>query len=160
MIRKLAENDGIIVITDSDGAGLTIRNFINSILPKDKVFHLYIPEIIGKEKRKSAPSKSGLLGVEGIEIDRLRDIFEPFASDILIRSSTRPITKRDFYEYGLSGGENSSDKRKKLTAKLGFPSNMSANALLDALNMLYTYDEYVKLVEEVFTDGRYKKTFA
>lgn len=149
LIRKLAENDGIIVITDSDGAGLMIRNFINSILPKDKIYHLYIPEIIGKEKRKSAPSKSGLLGVEGIEINRLRDIFTPFASDIPIRSSARPITKRDFYEHRLSGGENSSYNRKKLTEKLGFPSNMSANALLDALNMLYTYDEYVKLVEEI-----------
>ena len=147
LIRKLAEDNGIIVITDSDGAGLVIRNFINSALPKDKIIHLYIPEISGKERRKTAPSKAGLIGVEGIDTEKLRAIFAPFADDDYTRPDSRLITKRDFYEHGLSGGDNSSDNRKKLTSKLGFPSNMSANALLDALNMLYTYDEYVELVE-------------
>jgi len=147
LIRKLAEDNGIIVITDSDGAGLVIRNFINSALPKDKIIHLYIPEISGKERRKTAPSKAGLIGVEGIDTEKLRAIFAPFADDDYTRPDSRLITKRDFYEHGLSGGDNSSDNRKKLTSKLGFPSNMSANALLDALNMLYTYDEYVELIE-------------
>ena len=149
LIRKLAENDGIIVITDSDGAGLVIRNFINSALPKNKIIHLYIPEISGKERRKTAPSKAGLIGVEGIDNEKLRAIFTPFADDGYVRLDSRLITKRDFYEHGLSGGDNSAENRRKLTVKLGFPSNMSANALLDALNMLYTYDEYVKLTGDI-----------
>jgi len=148
LIKKLAERDGIIVITDSDGAGLMIRNYIKSILPKEKIVHLYIPEIFGKEKRKSTPSKSGLIGVEGIDCAKLREIFSQFESDV-IRINTRSITKRDFYEYGLSGGNNSSANRKKITDKLGFPSNISANALLDALNMLYTYDEFINLIEGI-----------
>jgi Small primase-like proteins (Toprim domain) len=148
LIKKLAEREGIIVITDSDGAGLVIRNYINSALPKDKIIHLYIPEIFGKEKRKTVPSKSGLIGVEGIDCVKLREIFKPFENgNVYIK--TQPITKRDFYEHGLSGGDNSSANRKKVTDKLGFPSNMSANALLDAINMLYTYDEFINLIEDI-----------
>lgn len=151
LIKKISEKDGIIVITDSDGAGLVIRNYINSILPKNKVTHLYIPEIYGKEKRKSAPSKSGLIGVEGVDADKIRKIFMPLHDDNKLLSKTNPpkITKRDFYIHGLSGTDNSSEKRKKITKSLGFPTNMSANSLLDALNMLYTYDEYLMLIKDI-----------
>ena len=148
LIKKLAERDGIIVITDSDGAGLVIRNYIKSILPKDKIINLYIPEIFGKEKRKTSPSKSGLIGVEGVDCAKLREIFKPFENGEMILR-TQPVTKRDFYEHGLSGGNNSSANRRKITNKLGFPSTMSANALLDALNMLYTYDEFINLIEGI-----------
>lgn len=149
LIQKLADREGIIVMTDSDGAGLVIRNYINSVLPKEKIYHLYIPEISGKEKRKSIPSKSGLLGVEGIDINKLRNIFIPFTNDTWKRVSEKKITKHDLYEYGLSGGNNSADKRKQVTQKLGFPANMSANALLDAVNMLYTYNEFTSLIEDI-----------
>lgn len=151
LIRKLSEKNGIIVITDSDGAGLVIRNYINSILPKNKVTHLYIPEIHGKEKRKSVPSKSGLIGVEGVEADTLRKIFSPLREDntSVSRTDSRKITKRDFYIDGLSGTDNSSEKRKQIAKSLGFPTNMSANSLLDALNMLYTYDEYLMLIKDI-----------
>jgi len=152
LIRKLAEKHGIIVLTDSDGAGLVIRNYFNSVLPKDKLTHLYIPEVIGKEKRKKQPSKAGTLGVEGIEADYFRKLFAPFAHD---GESTRnkpestPITKGRFYADGFSGTDGSAEKRKKLAAKLGLPTNISANALLGAINMLYTPDEYGAIVEEL-----------
>ena len=152
LIRKLAEKHGIIVLTDSDGAGLVIRNFFNSVLPKDKLTHLYIPEVIGKEKRKKQPSKAGTLGVEGIEADYFRKLFAPFADDgesVQNKPESTPITKGQFYADGFSGTDGSAEKRKKLAAKLGLPTNISANALLGAINMLYTADEYHAIVEEL-----------
>lgn len=152
LIRKLAQKHGIIVLTDSDGAGLVIRNYFSSILPKDKVTHLYIPEVIGKEKRKKQPSKAGTLGVEGIEADYFRRLFAPFAVDAeaeMTRVNTSQITKGQFYADGFSGTDGSAEKRKKLAAKLGLPTNISANALLGAINMLYTPDEYSTIVEEL-----------
>ncbi|MCL2517515.1 MAG: DUF4093 domain-containing protein [Oscillospiraceae bacterium] len=147
LIRKIAEKNGIIVLTDSDGAGLVIRNYINSALPKEKVTHLYIPEIEGKERRKNSPSKSGLMGVEGIDVEKLRKIFEPFSGVGKVKG--RQITKADFYRDGFSGTDGSADKRIQLTRKLGLPTNMSANALLCALNLLYTYEEYINLIGEL-----------
>jgi len=147
LIRRVAEKNGVIVLTDSDGAGLVIRNYINSILPKDKISHLYIPEIKGKERRKKTVSKEGLLGVEGINADMLRQIFSPFvlgSSDE--KSERKAVTKYDMYEDGLFGNEMSAKKRKDLLLKLGLPSNLSSNALLEAINMLYTYEEYKDMV--------------
>ena len=156
LIRRLAEKHGVIVLTDSDGAGLVIRNHINSILPKEKITHLYIPEVVGKERRKKQPSKAGTLGVEGIEAEYFRKLFAPFASsdntsvpDENISAEKKQVTKSDFFSDGFSGGDGSQERRKKLSAKLGLPTNISANALLEAINMLYTYDEYVKMVEEL-----------
>jgi len=145
-IVKLAEKDGIIVLTDSDGAGLVIRNYFNSILPKDKLTHLYTPEVYGKEKRKKIPSKSGLLGVEGIDVKILRELFAPLASDYAPPSG-RTVTKLDFFEDGLSGGGGSSEKRKRLAESIGAPTTISANALVDFINYLYTYDEYKELLK-------------
>ena len=96
LIRSLAEKHGLIILTDSDGAGLVIRNYFNSILPRDKLIHLYIPEIAGKERRKAHPSKAGTLGVEGMETDCLRRLFEPFASEKAMQGGQ--ITKSDFYQ--------------------------------------------------------------
>lgn len=141
-IKKLAEPKGIIVLTDSDGAGLVIRNRISSILPKDKLIHLYPPQIEGKEKRKTAPSKEGYLGVEGLSAHIIRGLFAPFEAHNDTNENKRQITKTDFYNDGLTGKENSAEKRRALQKELGLPSNISANALLEVLNFLYSYDEY------------------
>lgn len=151
LIRRIAEPRGIIVLTDSDGAGLVIRNYFRSILPKDKLIHLYTPEIVGKERRKRAPSKAGFLGVEGMEAEMLRKLFEPFAvnSDNSYNKFTnkQQVTKADFFADGLSGGEGSVEKRNRLAAVLKLPSGLSANALLAAVNMLCGRDEYSRIVD-------------
>ncbi len=163
LIRRLAEPRGIIVLTDSDGAGLVIRNYFRSILPPDKLIHLYIPQISGREKRKRQPSRAGILGVEGIDAEMLRKILEPFAvggdrdndeasanTDILNADSTRrEVTKADFYSDRLSGGESSASRRAALCRLLGLPDNMSSNALLAAVNMLCGYDGYRELVDRI-----------
>ena len=150
LIRRIAEPRGIIVLTDSDGAGLVIRNYFRSILPKDKLIHLYTPEIAGKERRKRAPSKAGFLGVEGMEAEMLRKLFEPFAvnSDNSYNNFTnrQQVTKADFFADGLSGGEGSVEKRNRLAAVLRLPSGLSANALLAAVNMLCGRDEYSRII--------------
>lgn len=146
-IKKVAEKNGVIVLTDSDGAGLVIRNHLSSILPKDKIFHIYPPQIEGKERRKSAPSKEGYLGVEGISADVLRALFAPFESNEP-KDKTK-VTKTDFFEDGLTGSIDSSTKRKALQKMLGLPSNISANALIDAINLMYTYDEYKTFIKEL-----------
>jgi len=140
LIRDAAEKKGVIIFTDSDGAGLVIRNKLRSFLPKNKVINLYPPQVSGKEKRKKTPSKEGFLGVEGIDADVLRDIFLPFASDK--SENERCITKTDLFEDGLTGGPNSAAKRMLLKKHLSLPDNISANALLDVMNLLYSYDEY------------------
>lgn len=147
LIRRLAEPRGIIVLTDSDGAGLVIRNYFNRILPKGKLFHLYIPQIEGKEKRKKAPSKEGMLGVEGMEADMLRNILAPFADGADNRKNERELTKTDFFADGLSGSDAAASKRERLCRYLSLPPNMSANALLAAINMLgevERYEEFLK----------------
>lgn len=163
LIRRIAEPRGIIVLTDSDGAGLVIRNYFRSILPPDKLIHLYIPQISGREKRKRQPSKAGILGVEGIDAGMLRKILEPFAvggdrdndeasanTDILNADSTRrEVTKADFYSDRLSGGESSASRRAALCRLLGLPDNMSSNALLAAVNLLCGYDGYRELVDRI-----------
>lgn len=163
LIRRLAEPRGIIVLTDSDGAGLVIRNYFRSILPPDKLIHLYIPQISGREKRKRQPSKAGILGVEGIDAGMLRKILEPFAvggdrdndeasanTDILNADfSRREVTKVDFYSDRLSGAESSALRRAALCRLLGLPDNMSSNALLAAVNLLCDYDLYRELVDRI-----------
>lgn len=150
LIRRIAEPRGIIVLTDSDGAGLVIRNYFKSILPKDKLIHLYTPEIVGKERRKKAPSKAGFLGVEGMEADMLRELFRPFAvnsnNSYNKFTNKQQVTKADFFADGLSGGEGSVERRNRLAAALGLPSGLSANALLAAVNMLCGRDEYSRIV--------------
>lgn len=150
--RKIAERSPILILTDSDGAGTVIRNFFNSILPKDKLIHLYTPAVKGKERRKSAPSKAGRLGVEGIDAVILREILSPYAvsgqsDDITVSEHVRGnITKADMYAWGLSGREGSAERRRELALKLDFPDDISATALLTAMNMLYSRDDIEEML--------------
>ena len=140
LIRRLAAERGIIVITDSDGAGLVIRNFLRNLVPKEKITHIYIPQIKGKERRKDAPSKEGFLGVEGMDADLLRKALAPFADGEL--KPRMKMTKADLYELGLSGGADSALRREKLAKALDLPQNLSANALLEAICMLISEEEF------------------
>ena len=150
LFKELAEKSKVLVLTDADGAGLVIRNFLSSLLPKERVVHLYIPPKPGKEKRKAAASAEGLLGVEGIEASLIRSIFAPFALGAReVRPAKKSITKADFYRDGLSGGQGSAQKRAALCRRLGLPLNVSAGALLDTLNLLYGYEAYLALVKEL-----------
>ena len=149
--RRAAEKRGLIVLTDSDGAGFVIRNFLKGALPKEGVLHAYIPDIPGKEKRKRAPGKEGLLGVEGMTKEILLSALENAGADLGGEAEKRPgdtITKFDLYTTGLSGRPDSAAKRAAFLEKLRFPAHMSANALLDALNLLYTREEFLALFEE------------
>lgn len=149
LIRRLSV-DGIIVLTDSDGGGKQIRSFLSSILPKDKIHHIFIPRIEGKESRKARPSKSGTLGVEGMSREVLERLLLPFTADDCFETfSSREITKTDFYLDGLTGGENSSANRKRLCALCDLPDDMTPNALLEAMNLLYGYEKYKRLISEM-----------
>lgn len=151
LIEMLAEKNGIIVLTDSDGAGFVIRNHLNSIVGKAKIKHAYIPEIAGKEKRKTSASKAGLLGVEGMKpeiiIEALRRAGATFEDEIPRKNAG--ITKQEMFELGLSGGANSAEKREKLARMMNLPSLMSANAFLSAINMIYSKEEFFLAVEKL-----------
>lgn len=150
MIRTLAVKKGLLILTDSDAAGFKIRSYISGIVPPETVKHAYIPDILGKEKRKSSPSKEGKIGVEGISqivlITALRQ------AGILYEETEeieRKITKTDFYEDGISGKAQSKSMRLALAKKLGLPSRLSANGLLQIINAFMTFDEYKNTVEEI-----------
>ena len=151
-LRRVAQNRGLIVFTDSDGAGFVIRNFLKSAIDPAYLLHAYIPDIYGKEKRKSAPGKEGKLGVEGMTrqviLDALRRCGASF-EDESASAFSGSITKQDLMELGLSGGKDSSFLRKKLLKKLDLPEHMSANALLQALNLLYTPADLQELVKNL-----------
>ena len=146
LISKLGKN-GIIVLTDSDGGGKQIRAFLSSILPKDKIYHLYIPEIEGKEKRKSHASAAGLLGVEGMKKEVILKLLSPFSNDNLPQKSDKMITKVDFFNDKLTGYPDSKKRREELCKQIDLPHDMTPNALLSALNLLYGYEEYKALLE-------------
>ena len=146
LIRALAQKSKLIVLTDSDGAGKVIRSRISQMVPPDRLIQLHIPKIHGKEKRKSEPSAEGTLGVEGMENELLRKMFEPYAGDNAPDIQQNPLSKTDFYEDGLSGGQGSTAKRDALAAKFGLPDGMTANALLAALRLVCTYEEYLRAV--------------
>ena len=151
LLRKAAKTTGLIIFTDSDGAGFVIRNFLKGALPKEGVLHAYIPDIPGKEKRKRAPGKEGLLGVEGMTKEILLSALENAGADLGGEAEKRPgdtITKFDLYTVGLSGRPDSAAKRAAFLEKLRFPAHMSANALLGALNLLYTREEFLSLFED------------
>ena len=151
LLRKAAKTTGLIIFTDSDGAGFVIRNFLKGALPKEGVLHAYIPDIPGKEKRKRAPGKEGLLGVEGMTKEILLSALENAGADLGGEAEKRPgdtITKFDLYAAGLSGKPDSASKRAAFLEKLRFPAHMSANALLGALNLLYTREEFLALFED------------
>ena len=150
LLRRVAKERGLIVFTDSDGAGFVIRNRIKSAIPASQLKHAYIPDIYGKEKRKSAPGKEGKLGVEGMRpeviLEALRRAGATFEEEPVQSVPPREITKQDLMELGLSGGPDASERRKKLLKACRFPEHMSANAMLQALNLLYTLEEVQDLV--------------
>lgn len=141
LLRALAEKSPLIVLTDPDGAGKLIRAHIGSAVPKDRIIPLYVPQIAGKEKRKAEPSAEGLLGVEGQEQALLYELLSPFAGEIPPRER---ITKTDLFAYGLTGGENSRQRRDALAQKFALPTGMTPNALLAALNVIATREEFEK----------------
>ena len=149
LLRQVAEKRGLIVFTDSDGAGFVIRNHIKSVIPGKYLKHAYIPDICGKERRKAAPGKEGKLGVEGMTreviLEALRKAGATFDGESA--SASGGITKQDLMELGLSGGADASAKRLALLKKLNLPEHMSANAMLQALNLLYTLKELTSIVD-------------
>ncbi|MBE6549695.1 MAG: DUF4093 domain-containing protein [Ruminococcaceae bacterium] len=147
LIRQLSARTSIIVLTDSDGAGKVIRSHLTSAIPKDRLIQLYIPRIKGTEKRKDTPSAEGTLGVEGMERELLFDLLSPFEdSERVCAAAQNPLSKADLYADGLSGRPDSASRRDDLAKKLGLPPAMTANALLAALKILVSYDEYCRLV--------------
>ena len=152
LIRKIGSERGIILLTDSDGAGGVIRSYISSALPKEKIINLYTPCIAGKEKRKKGPSKSGILGVEGMSAETIRRIFAPFAdanADLSkFEKRGEVITKSDLFADGLSGRPDSAARRAALAKALDLPPTLTANALLEALNRLYGKESYREALEK------------
>ena len=148
-LRKVAQQRGLIVFTDSDGAGFVIRNHLKSAIEPQYLKHAYIPDVYGKERRKATAGKEGKLGVEGmppeILVEALRRAGATFEDGEV--HTHQSITKQDLVALGLSGGKDSSEKRKRLLKKLELPEHMSANAMLQALNLLYTIDDLRVLVQ-------------
>ena len=150
LLRRIAERRGLIVFTDSDGAGFVIRNHIKSAIPGKYLKHAYIPDVYGKEKRKSTPVKEGKLSVEGLSPEILLDSLRRAGATIEGENSpgNKGITKQDLMARGLSGGANASEKRLALLKKLGLPQRMSANAMLQALNLLCSLEELDAILEQ------------
>lgn len=146
LLQQAAQTTGLVILTDSDGAGFLIRNTLKSALPETGVLHAYIPDLPGKEKRKAAPGKEGLLGVEGmtpeILLKALRNAGAEFADGSTPPPAREPITKQDLFALGLSGGPESAKKRAALLKAPNLPAHMSANALLQALNVLFSREEF------------------
>ena len=151
LLRKVAKLRGLIVFTDSDGAGFVIRNHLKSAIDGRCLKHAYIPDIPGKERRKSAPGREGKLGVEGMSPEIILEALR--RAGATIEGEDTParngITKQDLVELGLSGGANSAEKRQKLLRKLDLPEHMSANAMLQALNLLYSAEELRSILADI-----------
>lgn len=151
LIKRLCK-DGVILLTDSDGGGKQIRSFLLSILPREKIINLYTPEILGKEKRKTHPSKAGVLGVEGMKREVIERLFSPFASGTE-RPRREPITKTDMYLFGLSGTDGASTRRDAVAKALSLPSSMTPNALLEAMNLLIGKEELAAICERINSEN-------
>lgn len=151
LLRRLARTRGLILLTDSDSAGFLIRHYLSGAIPPGQIRHVYIPDIFGKEKRKEKPSKEGKLGVEGVPDAVLLEALRRagVCAQEVPRPGERKITKSDLYFLGLSGGENSAEKRRRLLRSLDLPEHLSASSLPQVLNALMTYDEFEKLAGEL-----------
>lgn len=156
LFQRLAERKGIILLTDSDGAGFVIRNYLKGILPPDKLKQAYIPDLYGKEKRKASPSKEGKLGVEGMRpeilLEALRRAGAHFSGEDEARAASEKITKADLYRLGLSGGEGSRQKRLAVLKRLELPEHLSSEAMLDVVNALMSREDFRALVQETLPD--------
>ena len=151
LLRRVAENRGLIVFTDPDGAGFVIRNHVKSAIPGQYLKHAYVPDILGKERRKRTPGKEGKLGVEGMDPELILQALRRCGATVEGENvpAQHAITKQDMMVLGLSGGADSAAKRLILMKKLELPEHMSANALLQALNLLYTLEELQALLREL-----------
>lgn len=153
LIRRLADEKGIIILTDSDSAGFKIRSFLGGSIPKDRITHVYIPDIFGKERRKTEPSKEGKLGVEGVPTEIIMDALSKAGVNCTLneKEKKREITNIDLYELGLSGGADSKSKREKLLKYLSLPTRLSTSSFVKVLNAFTTYDEFYEKVQACFS---------
>jgi ribonuclease M5 len=146
LIRRIAK-DGIILLTDSDAGGKQIRSFISGIIPREKIYQVYIPRIAGKERRKNRPGKEGILGVEGVGADVIRPLLDKFTGGESVLSAD--ITVTDLFELGLMGSDGASKKRDALCLSLGLPAGMNSKALLSALNIVSNLEQITEAVEKI-----------
>jgi len=152
LLRRLAEARGLILLTDSDGAGFQIRNYLKGALPKEQVKQAYIPDVYGKEKRKRVPGKAGKLGVEGMRpevlLEALRRCGATFEDEAAPPSPPAALTKADLFSWGLTGGTGSAERRRALLKRLDLPEHLGANGLLEVLNLLYTREQVEQILAE------------
>ena len=151
LFRRLAAERGLIILTDPDGAGFVIRNFLKGSIPPEQVKHAYVPDLLGKERRKRTPGTEGKLGVEGMRPQVLEQALRRAGATFLDEDEPplrpgRPITKADLVTLGLSGGVNSAARRETLLRKLELPAHLSPNAMLEVLNVLFSYEELISVV--------------
>lgn len=153
LIRRIAETRGILILTDSDSAGFTIRSFLNGIVPQEQVTNVYIPDIFGKEKRKSEPSKEGKLGVEGVKSGVITDALKKAGVEFDVGTekqiNTQPVTKTDLYLDGLSGGKYSAEKRARFLKQLDLPEHLSSNSMLKLINSFMDRDDYKREIQKL-----------
>lgn len=155
LIRHLARKNGVIILTDSDSAGAIIRSYIKKIVSDCEIINVYVPELRGKEKRKAKPSKSGLIGVEGMSPEIIEDALRKSGVFSVRAEERRKITKADMFAFGLSGCEDSGRKRKSFLRHLGLPESLSSSAMLDVLNNSFTFEEFNKKAELWKNSGEY-----
>ena len=152
LLRRLADTRGLLVLTDSDGAGFQIRHYLTGSIDPAKIKHAYIPDILGKERRKEKPSSEGKLGVEGIPIQILKEAILragiSCGESNIPQGSSRPITKLDLFETGLTGREDSAIRRRTFLKSLGLPEHLSANAMLPVLNSMMEYGEFLQKIKK------------
>lgn len=158
-IRKMADARGLLILTDSDSAGFLIRNYLKSCIAPDKIKHAYIPDVLGKEPRKTSYSKEGKLGVEGIEKQLLINALEK-AGVVVDQDTTsesnecvRRVTKQDFFEWGLTGRDDSNKKRKQLLKQVKLPEHLTTNAMIDAINSFMSYEEFLLHIQRLGQQG-------
>ena len=155
LIRKMADARGLLILTDSDSAGFLIRNYLKSCIAPDKIKHAYIPDILGKERRKTSYSKEGKLGVEGIEKQLLIRALEK--AGVVVNQETisenkeyvRQVTKQDFFEWGLTGRDESNQKRKQVLKQLKLPEHLTTNAMIDAINSFMSYEAFLLEIQRL-----------
>ncbi len=158
LFRRVAAERGLILLTDSDGAGFLIRNHLKGILPPEQVKQAYIPDLPGRERRKRRPGKEGKLGVEGMRPEVLEAALRRAGATILdedapTEADRTPVTKADFYAWGLTGGVDSAARRKELLGRLDLPEHLTANAFLEVVNILYTRENFEHFIVEMWKNG-------
>lgn len=151
LIRRIADKNGIIILTDSDSAGFRLRHYLSSAIPKANIKNVFIPDVSGKEKRKAKPGKENLIGVEGMTTEVLISAFKKSGIDVENGSfeRTEPFSKSFLYEAGLSGGKNSSELRKKLCEHYSLPKMLTANSLAEILPIITTKSELLSALEKL-----------